>query len=129
MLVDTQVVFWLAQVPSMLTDVATKAIRDARRETGATYISDKTLWELAMMIHRGVVDVRTTPRDFLDTVSKLFKVLPITPAVAERSVQFSRNFPRDPSDRIIAATALVHGYKLVTADEAIRLAGEVPCIW
>ena len=129
MVVDTQIVFWLAQSPSMLTDSATEAIRDARRESGATYISDKTLWELAMMMHRGVVSVRTTQREFLETVCKFFKVLPITPAIAERSVQFSRDFPKDPSDRIIAATALVHGYKLVTADEAIRKSGEVPCIW
>ncbi len=129
MVVDTQVVFWLAQVPSMLSDTATESLQNARREGGATYISDKTLWELAMMIDRGLVDVRTTPRDFLETVARVFKVLPITPAIAERSVQFSRGFPRDPSDRIIAATALVHGYKLVTADEAIRKSGEVPCIW
>ncbi len=32
-------------------------------------------------------------------------------------------------DEFFAATTLVHGTKLVTADEAIRASGEVPCIW
>lgn len=129
MIVDTQVVFWLAQVPGRLSDAASQAILNVRREGAALSISDKTLWELAMMMDRGIVAVHTTPRDFLGTVARFFTILPVTPAVAERSVQFSRRFPKDPSDRIIAATAIVHGYKLVTADEAIRKSGEVPCIW
>ncbi len=56
------------------------------------------------------------------------EVLPITPEIAEKSVQFSSRFPKDPTDRLIAATALVHGFKLVTADKLVRKSGEVPCI-
>ncbi len=129
MMVDTQIVFWMAQVPGLLSEKAREAIDDARLRGDAICISDKTLWELAMMIQRGIVLVKTTPRDFLLEVEKYFRVLPITGAIAERSVQFSPRFPRDPADRIIAATALVHGLPLITADEKIIASGEVPCIW
>jgi PIN domain nuclease of toxin-antitoxin system len=67
--------------------------------------------------------------DFLRAAEDEALVLPIDSAVAERSMTFSPNFPKDPADRIIAATALVHGLTLVTADEAIRKSGEVSCIW
>lgn len=129
MIVDTQIVFWLAQVPSMLSDDAEAAIIDARFRHQAICISDKTLWELAMMIRRGIVHVKTTPRDFLVEVEKYFRVIPIDAAIAERSVQFSQRFPKDPADRVIAATALVHGMPLITADSKIIESGEVPCIW
>jgi PIN domain nuclease of toxin-antitoxin system len=103
-LLDTQVVAWLADDPGKLSIAAQNAIRQARRETGLA-IADKTLWELYC------------------------QVLPITAAIAERSMHFGSNFPKDPSDQLIAATAIVHGIPLVTADAQIRNSGEVPCIW
>jgi len=128
LLLDTHVVLWVAQDPSLLSSKAYDALRSTR-ETDALAISDKTLWELAMMISRDFVLVRTPIRDFLEAVEKNFRVLPINAAIAERSMQFSSRYPRDPSDLIIGATALVHGIKLVTADRKIRRSGEVPCIW
>ncbi len=125
---DTHAVLWLAQVPELLSDVATEAIESARREDGLA-IADKSLWELAMMISRGQVGVRTSMRDFLQEVEHYFRVLPITSAIAERAMQFSNRYPKDPTDRLIGATALIHGFRLVTKNEGIRASGEVPCIW
>lgn len=65
----------------------------------------------------------------LRELTTIYEVLPITPAIAELSVSFSANFPRDPSDRLIAATALAHNLPLITSDNRIHKSGEVPCIW
>ncbi len=65
----------------------------------------------------------------LRELTTVYSVLPITPAIAEASVSFSSRFPRDPSDRLIAATALAHNLPLITSDTRIRKSGEVPCIW
>jgi PIN domain nuclease of toxin-antitoxin system len=127
-LLDTQAVLWLAQVPEMLTEDATEAISEARRRNGVA-ISDKTLWELAMLISRKRVGVKTSLRDFLHEVERHFTVLPITGEVAERAVQFTERYPKDPTDRIIGATAVIHGLQLVTSDKLIRASGEVDCIW
>jgi PIN domain nuclease of toxin-antitoxin system len=127
-LLDTQVVAWLALQPGLLSAAAVDAIRAARAQDGVA-ISDKTLWELAMMVSKRRIDVQGPMIDFLRAAEDEALVLPIDSAVAERSMTFSPNFPKDPADRIIAATALVHGLTLVTADEAIRKSGEVSCIW
>ena len=48
--------------------------------------------------------------------------------VAAESARLGRDFPKDPADRIIAATARCHGLRLMTADENIRRWGKVPVI-
>lgn len=65
----------------------------------------------------------------LQELATMYAVLPISPAIAETSTRFSKNFPGDPADRIIAATAIVHRAPLISANKLIRKSGEVPCIW
>jgi PIN domain nuclease of toxin-antitoxin system len=127
-LLDTQAVAWMVSEPEKLSKAAHASISEARRGLGVA-ISDKTLWELAMMVTRGKVKLSITMRDYLCEIERVCTVLPIDAAVADRSMRFSDGFPRDPSDRIIAATAIVHGLKLVTSDRPIRKSGEVSCIW
>ncbi len=82
-----------------------------------------------MMAERGEMRVPGSLLQFLQGLESAFVVLPITAAIAARSMQFSSSFPRDPAERIIAATAIVHGLQLVTGNEPIRASGEVNCIW
>ena len=65
-------------------------------------------------------------REFLASWSCL---LPVTPAIAAIAAGFPREFPGDPGDRLIAATAIAHGLALVTADAAIRQSRQVRTIW
>jgi PIN domain nuclease of toxin-antitoxin system len=127
-LLDTHVVLWVAQVPDLLSIGAEEAIRVERQRDGVG-ISDKTLWELAMMISYGRVRVKTSLLDFLRAVERNFTIFPVTAEIAERGVSLSTKYPKDPADRIIGATALVHGLKLVTKDELIGASGEVPVVW
>ena len=127
-LLDTQAVLWLAQVPELLSENATEAISAARRRNGLA-VSDKTLWEVAMLISRRRVGIKTSLRDFLQAIEKNFTVLPISGEIAERAVQFTARYPKDPTDRIIGATAVVHDLSLVTSDKLILASGEVECIW
>lgn len=127
-LIDTQIVIWLALEPEKLSREASEAIRQARRADGVA-IADKTLWELAMAFSRGRIGDGMSLRELLQETERNFVVLPLNAAVAERSVEFGKSFPADPADRIIAATAIVNGLSLVTADAQIRKSGEVRCIW
>ena len=127
-LLDTQATVWLAYEPGKLSRAANTAIVQARKETGVA-ISDKTLWELAMMFSRKRIDIGMDLLEFLRETEHFCTVLPVNSAIAARSVQFGRSFPSDPADRIIAATAIVYGLPLITADVQIRKSGEVQCIW
>jgi PIN domain nuclease of toxin-antitoxin system len=127
-LVDTQIVIWLAVSPQRISSRAAKAI-GAERKVGSVAISDKTLWEMAMLFVKKKMDPDLDMRETLEATEQSFMVLPINSAIAERSVQFGKSFPADPADRIIAATAIVYGLRLVTSDALIRKSGEVDCIW
>lgn len=127
-LLDSHVVVWLAESPEELSAGAVAAIR-RERQKGELAISDTTLWELAWAISNGRMRVKGLLLDFLGMVERMFIVLPVTAAVADRTVRFSARYPKDPADRLIGGTALVHGIDLVTRDVRIRASGEVPCVW
>ncbi len=128
LLLDTHAALWLALSPDLLSVEARESISEARREAGLA-ISDKSLWEIAMLASSRRLHLRITLRTMLDAFEERFVILPITAKVAELSVQFSAQYPRDPADRIIGATALAHRIPLVSADPLIRRSGEFPCIW
>jgi PIN domain nuclease of toxin-antitoxin system len=128
-LVDTHVVLWLALEPDQVSANALSALIDAREKQGGLAIADITLWEVATTIARGKVELQTELSAFLRSIEETYRVIPLTGEIAERGTQFSRAYPRDPADKLIGATALVHGLKLVTRDEEIRASGEVPVVW
>jgi PIN domain nuclease of toxin-antitoxin system len=126
--VDTHAVIWLSQEPKLLSAEATGELA-AARNSGSLAIADITLREIAWLVSTARVSVHPRLATYLDFVESLFLVLPISGKIAERSTQFTSAYPRDPADRLIGATALVHGARLVTKDEGIRMSGEVECIW
>jgi PIN domain nuclease of toxin-antitoxin system len=127
-LLDTHVVLWLAEAGEELSAVARQTIRK-ERESGHLAIAGRTLWEIAFLVENRKVRVASPLGAFLHEVESRFVVLPMTAAIAEQSVRFSSRFPRDPSDRVIAATAFLHSISLVTRDEQIHRSKEIDCIW
>lgn len=59
-------------------------------------------------------------RSWLERLSTQLRTLPLTPAVAATAVSLPAPFPGDPADRLIYATAIEHGYRLVTKDGKLR---------
>lgn len=53
----------------------------------------------------------------------------ITTEIAAIAAQFPSDYPRDPVDRIVGATARAEGMALVTKDERIRNSLLVKTIW
>ena len=125
---DTHVLIWMASHPKRLSRKARAAIRDARQKTGVA-IATITLWELGWLAENGRIQVVGSVESFVrETVSRVI-LQPITPEIASLAVRLPAGFPKDPADRLIAATAMVEGAPLVTADERIRQAEVVQTIW
>jgi PIN domain nuclease of toxin-antitoxin system len=56
-------------------------------------------------------------------------VIPITPEIAALATQFPEDYPHDPVDRLIGATARAEGMALVTRDERIRRSLLLRTVW
>jgi PIN domain nuclease of toxin-antitoxin system len=88
-----------------------------------------TLWELAWLAENGRIQVTGSVESFVRETASRVMVEPITPEIAAFAVQLPSGFPKDPADLLIAATAMVEGAALVTADERIRAARVARTIW
>jgi PIN domain nuclease of toxin-antitoxin system len=128
-LLDTHVAIWLALDVSRLSRKAAAAIAAAREQEGGLAISALTLWEIAQLVKRGRVAFDLPLAVVLDEIEARFIVKPLTARIAGISVDLPASYPRDPVDRILGATALSEGLKLVTADEKIRESKAVKTIW
>lgn len=128
-LLDTHVVIWLASGDHRLSKKAQTTIDEARRGQQGLAISDFTLFELVEAFRKKRLGISISVESFLFEVEQRFVVLPITRNICVQTLSFAPDYPKDPGDRIIGATAIVHGLSLVTADQAIRDAKVVPTIW
>ena len=58
-----------------------------------------------------------------------FVVLPMSSRACARAMGLPADYPKDPADRIIGATALVEGLPLITADREILRSKVVNTVW
>ena len=116
-LLDTCALIWDALQPSRLTDRAREAITRGDQQN-ALFMSDISHWEVAMLVKRRRLDIAASSSEFLNLYlrSRDVSVIPISPEIAELSCSFDTNLGKDPADRIICATALLHNASIVTAD-------------
>ena len=128
-LVDTQVVLWLAFHPDRLSKRARAVIDEARKNKDGLAICDITLLELATLASRGRLNLNISLEAFLAEVESRFVVLPIRSGACARIAELPATYPKDPADRVIGATALVEGLTLLTEDREIRRSNAVPTIW
>lgn len=128
-LLDTHVVIWIASDDPRLSQKAKDAIEQARQSAHGMAISDFTLYELAQAFQKKRIGVTISLESFLYEVEQRFVVLPITRDICAQTLALPPDYPKDPGDRIIGATALVEDLPLLTADAAIRKSRAVPTIW
>ena len=124
---DTHAWIFLADDPKRLGKAARRAIAKADR-IGVAAIS---LWELAMLVEkrRFSLDRELLPWMQEALADPRLELLPLTAAVVATAHQLRGALDGDPGDRIITATALVEGAKLVTKDTRITDSGLVSVVW
>jgi PIN domain nuclease of toxin-antitoxin system len=127
-ILDTHVLLWAIADSKKLSRPADAAIRKSRQVDGLA-ISAITLWELASLVARGRIRSYGTVESSLNRLIEGVTVKPITPEIATLAAQFPGDYPHDPADRIIGATARAEGLALVTRDEGIRKSPLLKTIW
>jgi PIN domain nuclease of toxin-antitoxin system len=105
----------------------------ARAIARATVIGvpDIVLWEIAMLVEKRELRFSEPTRVWLETALKdpRLELVPISPAIAARTPAIAQAVRQDPSDHIIAATAMELGWPLVTKDAALQRLGGLETIW
>lgn len=127
-LLDTHVLIWARDNSPQLSRTAASAIRRARRSDGLA-ISTVSLWEFAVLLSRGRIQLYGTMDESIRLLINGVNVRPITPEIAALAAQFPDEYSRDPADRLIGGTARAEGLTLVTRDENIRRSPLLRTIW
>ena len=129
-LLDTHVVYWAAAEPRRLSRAAVRAIETASR-AGGPWISAVTLYELAGLVKSGRVQGDGSPQSVVEAIVGAVRggIQEITPEIAVLAQYFPDDFPRDPMDRLIAATARSLAIPLVTKDERMLASPLIETIW
>lgn len=76
-------------------------------------------FELAWLARHERIAVTIPIRSWLGGLAAQVRTIGVTPAIADTAVHLPSSFPGDPADRLIFATAIEHGLRLVTKDQAI----------
>jgi PIN domain nuclease of toxin-antitoxin system len=126
-LLDTHAAIWLALEPQRLSKAARAAIEE--NAPAGPAISGQSLYEIARLIVRRRIALREPPETFLGGLASRFQVCPLTTDVAVAAARLPGEFPSDPFDRIPAATAIVAGVPLMTADRRIRRSRAMRTLW
>ena len=115
-LLDTHAVHWWSTEPDRMSAAATEALSDAE-ELAIAAIS---WYELAWLAKHERIVVTIPIRSWLEQLASRLRTVGVTPAVADTAVSLPSSFPGDPADRLIYATAVEHGWRLVTKDRKLR---------
>lgn len=117
-LTDTNALIWMA-TGSKHIGLKAKATIERSLTRGEAFFSSLSLYEAQNVFNRGRVSWRGSPEDFRRSLLfGGFLELTLTGDMAVRASQMT-GLPQDPIDRLISASADVHGAMLVTADEKI----------
>ncbi len=126
-LLDTHAWIWLTSDKSQLGAEAARTIEAA----SSIAVSAISCWEVANLVAKNRIALDREPvvwiHKSLDKHQIL--VLPLTPEIAVGATQLGRDGPRDPADRIIAATAREFSALLVTRDAELAQSNWCRTVW
>jgi PIN domain nuclease of toxin-antitoxin system len=128
LLLDTHVWIWRLLEPERLSQRAEQAL--VRREN-ELFLSPISTWETLVLARKGRIRLRPSPLEWVTDALRRSSLTaaPLTHEIALRSDRLEGFGSEDPADRFLVATALEHGFVLVTRDAAMRSFTAVATIW
>ena len=126
---DTHAWWWSVSEPRQLSRKARQLINRTPPEQRT--IASISIWEFAMMVTRGRINLTISPDEWLDyAINKTgITILHLNSKIALESCNLPGDFHKDPADRIIVAATRVSRSKLITKDQKILEYPYVTTIW
>lgn len=119
-LLDTCALIWLVQ-DEPLASPSVEALRELNERGGFVFLSPITAWEVGLLVARGRLQLRMSPQSWFARASETpgVKLADMSADLLIASSFLPGKSPRDPADRIIAATARELGARLMTRDRLL----------
>lgn len=120
LLLDTCATIWISKEDQVSAETL-DALGRAREAGDTIYVSPITAWELGLLVARGRMSLLMSPDRWFERLLQApgLRLADMSPHVLIASSFLPGKPPRDPADRIIAATAREFGYTLVTRDRPL----------
>ncbi len=125
LLLDTCAAIWIAN-DQPIASAASSAMQQSIQADELVYVSPISAWEIGMLVSRSRISLLMTPKLWFD---RLLQAPGMSLADMSSDLLIASSFlpgtpPRDPADRILAATAREYGYRLMTRDRPLLDYGE-----
>lgn len=116
---DTCALIWWTLDPEKLSSASLQAIAQMEQEKNG-YVASISLWEIAIKLKKGKLDIGCTAREYWQLVQKIdsIQVVDIDASRWLASVELDW-VHRDPADRLIVAIAEELEASLITGDQII----------
>ncbi len=124
LLLDTCAAIWIAE-DAPLSRSALDLLAETVEAQAPTYVSPISAWEIGLLVARARLKLLITPERWFQRLLETpgLRLADMSPDLLIASSSLPGEPPRDPADRIIAATARDHGAALMTRDRALLAYG------
>jgi PIN domain nuclease of toxin-antitoxin system len=113
---DSHIIHWWSAEPDRVSAAASRAITEADELA----VADISWFQLAWLARHERIVVAIPIAAWLQLLAAQVRTIPVSPAIAATAVGLPSSFPGDPADRLIYATAIENGWRLVTKDRKLR---------
>lgn len=123
-LIDTHVwLWWIGGLPRLQQ----KYHRALQELPSPPMLSVISLWEVSLLVESSRIELAPTAKEWLARATRpdAVQLVQISRAIAEELLILPRTLPRDPADRIIAATARALHVPVLTMDRQLLRSGAV----
>lgn len=126
-LLDTHAFVWLVSDQALLTEHGKNVIRQA---AGRLFISAISSLEIALLVKRNRLALPLRPEQFVAESLRHHGIteIPVDSTIAMAAAALP-DIHNDPFDRILAATAIVHGLELLSRDTVLPRYPGLRVVW
>jgi PIN domain nuclease of toxin-antitoxin system len=120
LLLDTCALIWVAE-DQAISEAAGLALNQAHAADQFVYVSPISAWEIGLLVASGRLTMIVKPQLWFERLLGVpnMRLADMSPDLLISSSFLPGEPPRDPADRLIAATAREYGYTLITRDQAL----------
>ena len=131
MSLDTHALVWWLSRNSQLSTRARRLIDKESKTPDNLCVSSVSIWEIAMLVAKGRLVLRVNLEDWIAQAERVeaIQFVPVNNRIALRATQLPEPLHKDPADRIIIATTMELGCRLVTGDRKITAYPQVETVW